>query len=100
MGRHRGRPSNEDRHYCDLQLKRLTAGSYPSGEMKLMRRTVVFLISAATLFLCGCEELPPQVQQPLSAILPMPTPVGWWNDHDISGSPRIVVRIGEIGRAH
>lgn len=61
-----------------------------------MKRATFFAMSAvALLVLCGCEELPPQVQQPLSAILPMPTPVGWWNDHDVSGSPRIVVRIGE-----
>jgi len=25
----------------------------------------------------------------------MPTPAGWWNDEGVSGSPRIVVRVGE-----
>jgi len=25
----------------------------------------------------------------------MPTPAGWWNDEGASGSPRIVVRVGE-----
>jgi lipoprotein-anchoring transpeptidase ErfK/SrfK len=60
-------------------------------------RSLVSLLGlvGSAIFLCSCEELPPQVQRPLSAILPMPTPVGWWNDEGASGSPRIVVRVGE-----
>lgn len=52
--------------------------------------------TAIILLTCSCEELPPQVQGPLSAVLPIPTPApGWWNDQGFTGSPRIVVHIGE-----
>ncbi len=45
---------------------------------------------------CGCEELPPQVQRPLAAVLPpLIRPSGWWNDDGVSGPPRIVVDVGE-----
>ena len=60
--------------------------------------TLLQLAGAATcaLIVCGCEELPQQVRGPLSTVLPMPTPSpGWWNDEGASGSPRIVVQIGE-----
>jgi lipoprotein-anchoring transpeptidase ErfK/SrfK len=60
-------------------------------------RSLVSLLGLAStaIFLCSCEELPPQIQQPLSAILPMPSPVGWWNDEGASGQPRIVVHVHE-----
>ena len=64
--------------------------------MKL--RIFVHLAGAAAiaLMISGCEELPPEIKRPLAAVLPMPTPPpGWWNDEGFSGSPRIVVHIGE-----
>src|ERR1041384_3203865 len=52
--------------------------------------------SAILILICACQELPPPIQRPLSAVLPMPTPsLGWWNGDDVSGSPRIVVHIGQ-----
>jgi lipoprotein-anchoring transpeptidase ErfK/SrfK len=63
--------------------------------MNSLCRALLAMTATVGLLLCGCEELPPQVQQPLSAILPMPTPAGWWNDDGASGSPRIVVHLGE-----
>jgi L,D-transpeptidase catalytic domain len=52
-----------------------------------------------TLALLGlldsCEELPPQLQQPLAGILPMPTPSGYWNDEGAYGPPKIVVHLEE-----
>jgi lipoprotein-anchoring transpeptidase ErfK/SrfK len=43
----------------------------------------------------SCEELPPQVQRSLAAVLPMPTPTGYWNGEDVHGSPKIVVHLSE-----
>ena len=77
-----------------LKLKGLTMAHYDS-KMRFRRVISLAALGGAAIFLGSCEELPPQVQQPLSAILPMPTPVGWWNDEGASGSPRIVVRVGE-----
>jgi hypothetical protein len=47
----------------------------------------------AALIICSCEEYP----QPYSptGFYPRAAPAGWWNDDGISGSPRIVVHIGE-----
>jgi L,D-transpeptidase catalytic domain len=50
---------------------------------------------AIAIFVCSCEELPPAVQKPLAAILPMPTPSGYWNGEDVHGSPKIVVHLSE-----
>ena len=64
--------------------------------MKL--RSLLQLAGAATcaIIVCGCEELPQSVQKPLAGLLPIPTPSpGWWNDQGVSGSPRIIVHIGE-----
>lgn len=61
-------------------------------------RTFLSLACAGAIAfgLCSCEELPPQIQQPLAAVLPTPTPsAGWWNAEGVSGSPRIVVHISE-----
>ncbi len=50
----------------------------------------------AVIVICSsCEELPPNVQKPLAAVLPTPTPAGWWNDEGASGSPKIVVHLSE-----
>lgn len=45
----------------------------------------------AALVVCSCEEYPPY--EPGS--YPRATPTGWWNDEGVSGSPKIVVHIGE-----
>src|SRR5437879_4924115 len=53
------------------------------------------LAGIIAVFFCSCEEIP-QVQKPLAAVMPTPTPIpGWWNDEGVSGSPRIIVHIGE-----
>jgi lipoprotein-anchoring transpeptidase ErfK/SrfK len=58
-------------------------------------RLLIHLSFALALLglLASCEELPPQLQQPLSAILPMPTPSGYWNDEGAYGPPKIVVHL-------
>lgn len=64
--------------------------------MKLRSFAYLAGAGAIALLLCSCEELPPEIRRPLAAVLPMPTPpAGWWNDEGVSGSPRIVVHIGE-----
>jgi len=65
------------------------------AQMKFSRLLQLSAAGAIGIFLCSCEELPPQVQRPLAAILPMPTPAGWWHDEGASGSPRIVVHLSE-----
>jgi lipoprotein-anchoring transpeptidase ErfK/SrfK len=50
---------------------------------------------SAILILSGCEEMPQAVQKPLSAIMPAPTPSGWWQDEGAHGSAKIVVHLGE-----
>jgi lipoprotein-anchoring transpeptidase ErfK/SrfK len=45
--------------------------------------------------LTSCEELPPQIQQSLNGILPMPAPSGYWDDKGVSGPPKIVVHLEE-----
>src|SRR4029077_8343381 len=47
----------------------------------------------AALIICSCEEYP-QPYGP-TGFYPRAAPAGWWNDDGISGSPRIVVHIGE-----
>jgi hypothetical protein len=50
---------------------------------------------AMLALLVSCEELPPQMQQSLAGILPMPTPSGYWNDEGTHGPPKIVVHLRE-----
>ena len=64
-------------------------------QMKFSRLLQLSAAGAIALFVCSCEELPPAVQKPLAAVLPTPTPAGWWNDEGASGSPRIVVHLSE-----
>ena len=46
----------------------------------------------AALIISSCEEYP----EPYAAgFYPRATPAGWWNDEAASGSPKIVVHIGE-----
>jgi len=50
------------------------------------------LSSAAIIILCSsCEEIPPYGTGPW----PHAARAGWWNDEGVSGSPKIVVHIGE-----
>jgi lipoprotein-anchoring transpeptidase ErfK/SrfK len=53
-------------------------------------------IGIATIAFCSCEELPAGAQGPMATAFPAPTPVtGWFDDEGVSGSPRIVVNLGE-----
>ncbi len=50
------------------------------------------------VFLSGCEELETAQQtatKAISAVIPMPTPAGYWQGDDVSGSPKIVVHLAE-----
>lgn len=55
------------------------------------------LVGAFAALFCSCEEMPRQIQQAASAVLPIPapTPGGWWEDEGAHGDPRIVVHISE-----
>jgi lipoprotein-anchoring transpeptidase ErfK/SrfK len=63
------------------------------------RELVQFAISgAAALLFCSCEDMQQvqeQTQHALSAVMPTPTPGGWWDDAGAHGEPRIVVHIAE-----
>jgi len=63
--------------------------------MRLLHPILFACSNALLIFLAGCDEIPPSVQRPLSAVLPMPTPSGWWEDQGAHGTPKIVVHIGE-----
>src|SRR6266853_5236383 len=61
-----------------------------------LRRFIQLLSAAAIIILCSsCEEIPPYAQLPFTAGYPPGTPPGYWNDEGVSGSPKIVVHIGE-----
>jgi lipoprotein-anchoring transpeptidase ErfK/SrfK len=62
-----------------------------------LRRLILLFGAAATVVLCSsCEEIPPYAEQPrIAAGYPPGTPPGWWDDEGVSGSPKIVVHIGE-----
>ena len=45
------------------------------------------------LIICSCEEYPPY--EPGAGPYPRAAPTGYWNDDGVSGSPKIVVHIGE-----
>ena len=89
-----------------IGVNRLPAKSFqlnPLPQRALYRRPMKFswlvrftLFTAVAVLFCSCEELPPQMQNPLSAVFPGPTPpIGWWHGEGVSGSPKIVVHIGE-----
>lgn len=63
--------------------------------MRVLHLILFLSGSAFLIFFAGCEEMPPSVQRPLSAVLPMPAPSGWWEDQGAQGSPRIVVYLTE-----
>ncbi len=69
-----------------------------------VRRTVrldrLFKIAVAgliALVICSCEEVPPYGGglPGFAAGYPPGTPPGWWDDEGVSGSPKIVVHIGQ-----
>jgi lipoprotein-anchoring transpeptidase ErfK/SrfK len=49
-------------------------------------------VSLVAFVMWSCEEYPPYAE---SGFYPRPAPAGWWHDEGASGSPKIVVRIGE-----
>jgi hypothetical protein len=66
--------------------------------MKRCRLVQIALLGVIAVLLCSCEDMQQmqeQAQRTLSAVMPAPTPGGWWNDEDAHGEPRIVVHISE-----
>jgi lipoprotein-anchoring transpeptidase ErfK/SrfK len=61
-------------------------------------RLLQFLGGAAVVtFCCSCEEMETAQQATANAVRAVvaPSPSGYWNGDDISGSPRIVVHLAE-----
>src|SRR4030095_13538762 len=48
--------------------------------------------SLVALIICGCEEYPTPYEL---GLYPRAAPAGWWNDEGASGSPKIIVHVGE-----
>src|ERR1700693_4553479 len=64
--------------------------------MKHRGLTQFALSGVVALLFCSCEDMQQQLQKPLAAIMPTPTPMpGWWEDFGAHGDPRIVVNITE-----
>jgi hypothetical protein len=76
-----------------FQVERLTNAHNIRGLMKSGWIIQVTGLAAIALFLCGCEELPPAVRNPIATIFPPPS--GYWNGEDVHGSPKIVVHLSE-----
>jgi hypothetical protein len=58
----------------------------------------LILTGAIAALFCSCEDMQQmqqQAQQAISAVIPTPTPGGWWHDEGGSGEPKIVVHISE-----
>lgn len=53
------------------------------------------LAGAVAVLFCSCEDVQQHAQQTLAAVIPMPTPGGWWDDSDAHGDARIVVHLSE-----
>ena len=54
------------------------------------------LAGASVILFCSCEDMQQQLQKPLAAVMPTPTPMpGWWDDSGAHGEPRIVVHLGD-----
>jgi hypothetical protein len=62
-----------------------------------LRRIILLFGAASAVILCSsCEEIPPYAEQPrIAAGYPPETPPGWWDDAGVSGSPKIIVHIGD-----
>jgi hypothetical protein len=66
----------------------------------MKRRSLIQLVltGAVAVLFCSCEDMQQmqqQAQRTLSAVLPMPTPGGWWEDEGAHGEARIVINISE-----
>jgi lipoprotein-anchoring transpeptidase ErfK/SrfK len=66
----------------------------------MKRRSLIQLVltGAVAVLFCSCEDMQQmqqQAQRTLSAVIPTPTPGGWWQDEGAHGEPRIVVNISE-----
>ena len=55
----------------------------------------IALMGAVAVLFCSCEEMPQQLKQAAAAVIPTPTPGGWWDDSGAQGEPRIVIHISE-----
>ena len=54
------------------------------------------LAGASVILFCSCEDMQQQLQKPLAAVMPTPTPMpGWWDDSGAHGESRIVVHLGD-----
>jgi len=54
------------------------------------------LMGAVAVLFCSCEDMQQQMQKPLAAIMPTPTPIpGWWDESGAHGEPHIVVNLTE-----
>ena len=56
------------------------------------------LTGAMAILFCSCEDMQQvqqQAQRTLAAVMPQPTPGGWWEDQGANGDPRIVVNLSE-----
>ena len=61
-----------------------------------VRRFIQLLNGAAIIILwSSCEEVPPYAQQPLAAGYPSNVSNGYWDGDGLSGTPKIVVHLGE-----
>jgi lipoprotein-anchoring transpeptidase ErfK/SrfK len=63
--------------------------------MKFGRLVQLSGAAAIVIFCSSCEELPPAVQNPLTAVFAPPSPHGYWEGADVHGSPKIVVHLSE-----
>ncbi len=64
----------------------------------MKRRSLIQLVltGAVAVLFCSCEDMQQvqqQAQRTLAAVLPTPTPGGWWADEGAHGEARIVVHL-------
>jgi hypothetical protein len=91
----KARTSSLHRLKSYISVESRTAGRNIRDSMRISHLALLVCGSAILILLPGCEDVPPQWQHPLAAILPAPTPSGWWEDKGGSGSPKIVVHLDE-----
>jgi hypothetical protein len=66
--------------------------------MKLRSFIQLVLPGAVAVLFCSCEDMQQvqqQAQRTLAAVLPQPTPGGWWEDEGAHGEARIVINLSE-----
>jgi lipoprotein-anchoring transpeptidase ErfK/SrfK len=61
--------------------------------MKLSRLLQITGLSLILLTICSCEEYPYPSYE--AGAYPRAEAAGWWHDEGVSGSPKIIVHIGE-----